>query len=247
MTYDSIHECSAKIYASGMVVIYKKHSYGERTEEQLKWQAVQKRSYRISKSKVKSACIRAWQTKNSNNMLFITFTFPFDPTEKEAADIWNRLLKNLKQNYHVKKYVWVKERQKNGRLHYHIIIDRDRVGVINLQKSYNSAINHVRPDVDCSSNSVRLGTRPIIRNINSVAKYLSKYISKSNDENGEFTTKAYGYSDNMKISREIDTEELVFLCEKFGYNLLYSDSFFEIFVVNIDYIRFPIDFYENTS
>lgn len=247
MTYDSIHECNVKLYASGMAVVYKKHAYGERTNEQLQWQSHRKRTYSISKIKVKSACVRAWQLKKSNNMLFLTFTFPFEPTEMEAANIWNRLLKNLKQNYNVKNYVWVKEFQKNGRIHYHLLIDRDRVGIQNLQRSYNSAITHVRPDVTISSNSVRLGNNPIVRSIYSVAKYLSKYISKSIKEQWDFETKAYGFSENLIISKDIDTDELIRLSNIYGYRTVFVDKFFEIYEINADLLWFPLDNFDNSS
>lgn len=244
MTYNHLDECFIRLYASGLIVIYQPHATGKRSQEQLSYQSKKKRKYTVNKSKVQSACIRCWQLKKSKNMLFLTYTFPFEPTEDEASKIWNLTLKNLKQNYNVKNYVWVKERQKSGRLHYHIILDRDRIGIINIQKSFNNHIHNVRCDVNISFNSVRLGKRPLIRSISAVAKYLCKYISKSH---GEFETKCYGYTTGLQISRIITTDELCELHEKFGTKTLLIDNFFELYRVNCDYIELKFDNYENSS
>src|SRR4030042_2017006 len=139
MNVESIHQTFSRLYRNGTIVIWKQDIRGRDTES-LTQIARHPRSYSISRTKIQSACIAAWVAKQSKFMLFITFTFPFDPTEKQASKIWDLTLNSLRNTYKIKSYVWVKEKQyKNlDRLHYHCIIDRNRVDICKLQESYNS-------------------------------------------------------------------------------------------------------------
>jgi hypothetical protein len=251
MQYNSIHECYARVYANGLVVFTKPHSLHERTDGDLQRQAKIKRTYTIHKSKVRSACVAAWKVKKSKYMLFLTFTFPCDVTEAEAADIWNRMLKNLKQNYKVNYYVWVKERQKIGRLHYHILVDRNRLDVQALQRSWNNAIRHVLNIHILYNNSVRLGGNPIVRSIESVSKYLSKYISKGelngDERSTDFEQKAYGFTDHLVISARIDTDIVEMWFEKYGVRHVHNDNFYDIFKINTNFLDLSSYISDNTS
>lgn len=58
---------------------------------------------------------------------FITLTLPSEQihTDNEIkSKCLNSLLIELKKYYHVKNYVWRAEKQKNGNLHFHIIVDK---------------------------------------------------------------------------------------------------------------------------
>lgn len=244
MIFNHLDEVNIRLYASGLVVMYKPHSFGKRSNDQLSLQAKQKRKFFINKSKVQSACVRAWQLKKTKNMLFLTYTFPFEPTEEEAAKIWDLTLKNLKQNYGINYYVWVKERQKNDRLHYHIIVDRNRIDIKSAQSSFNHHINNIRPDVAVSNNSLRLGNNPVIRSVSGVAKYLCKYISKGNIE---FERRAYGFTTGMQLSKIIDTEEFLDLDLRYDIRQVLFEKFFEIYVIKCDFIELNLDNYDNST
>jgi len=249
MEYQTIHECEAKLYQSGLIVLYKDFCRTIPDRKELKDYANRKRSYRINKNQVRSAAIRAFKLKKTQHMLFLTFTFPFEPTENEAARIWQNMLNNLKTNYHVKYYVWVKERQKSGRLHYHIIIDRNRIGIVAIQNAWNVAIRHHNSDIVCGNNSVRLGPRPVIQNIYKIANYLSKYIAKNNEQNrySEFDRKAYGFTENMIISTKIDTFILDKLRIKYGITSICRENYYEIHVLNKEFFEDSCDYFENSS
>ena len=182
MNVESVHQTWSRLYRNGAIIIWKQDRPG-RDIEAMREISKLPRQYRISKIKIQSACLAAWIAKKSKYMLFITFTFPFDPTEKQASKIWDLTLNSLRNTYKIKTYVWIKEKQpKNlNRLHYHIIVDCSYINIRHLQETYNAALEHVFPGCVKFNNSVRLGHRPIIRNVHTIKKYLSKYISK--DEN----------------------------------------------------------------
>jgi hypothetical protein len=236
----SIHECNCKLYRSGLLVVYKGKRAGRKKEELNRISKLE-RTYSINRTKVRSASLAAWQAKTSKYMLFITFTFPFEPSEEQAAKIWNNLLTNLRNHYEIKNYVWVKECQNSGRIHYHIIVDANRIDIKRLQNTWNRCINHINPDCDCGSNSVRLGNRPIIYNIKAISKYLSKYISKSDTRKAIFNRKAYGFSDSFILAKAITTETADELAEMFGIRLLCDGGFYELYVYGFDYFSWNFE------
>jgi hypothetical protein len=199
---ENVDDIKVAIYRSGMYVVYNSRKHGRETSE-LKKIANKKRYYSINRQKVRSASISLFQNKKSKNLLFLTYTFAFDVKESDASAIWQNHLDNLKKTFKVNNYVWVKEEQKhnNNRIHYHILIDRNRINIKNLQDSFNHSVRHICNDAAISNNSIRLGSNPIVSEINKVAKYLSKYIAKSEDN--VFESKAYGHSD-LEIKRTID-------------------------------------------
>ena len=227
MTYDSIHECSAKIYKNGLIVLYKNHT--GRSRDELIEAARQPRSYYIRKSEVVSASINLWMRKKYR-IYFITFTFAFEPDEKTASRIWTNYLKNLKLNYNVNNYVWVKERQKSGRIHYHILLDSPRNNIGKLQNSFNNIVKNYDDTLPVSNNSVRLGNSPVVFNIQQCSKYIAKYCVKSIEK--KFTQKAYGYTNEISdVCREIDTFELDKLALDYDVINVFSDDFFELFIL----------------
>jgi len=227
--FDSEYELNAKLYRDGLIVLYKKNI--GRKREELILEAQKERSYQIKRSQVRSALVNLWDNKaKGNRVMFLTFTFAYDPDEREASRIWTTFLKNFKLQYHVNNYVWVKEMQQSGRLHYHVIADLRRFSIQALQGSFNSAVKTVNPFGAVSLNSVRLGNNPIVRSLSAVSRYLSKYIAKGAEN--YFRQKAYGFTvDCGEFSREITIDELNVICNTFGRVYIYSDSFYSLWRV----------------
>jgi hypothetical protein len=225
MNVESIHQTWSRLYRNGAIIVWKQDRPGRSGDEMREIRKII-RSYSISKIKIQSACIAAWVVKSSKNMLFLTFTFPFNATEKQAAKIWDLMLNSFRNTYKVNTYVWIKERQTNGRLHYHCIVDRNWINIYHLQKSYNAALESVNPGCVKYNNSVRLGRNPIINNAQRVSKYLSKYISKSENS---YVTRAYGFTDNLKLYRNLDSSELEkMLSDKKKYVIVVDEPYFMI-------------------
>lgn len=211
---------NARLYMNGLAVTWGGKRPGQ-SSLYLKEKAQAKRHYAIKKTKVQSACLAAWKAKQSQYMLFITFTFPFDINETDAAKIWNLTLKSLKKTYNVKNYVWIKEKQpkNNDRLHYHLLIDTGHIRIKNLQETYNNAIRHIVPGSHVSYNSVRLGNRPVVTTVKAIKGYLSKYISKSDNK---FDQKASGWS-QLELYKNLTSAQLSLLVSRYRVSVTILD------------------------
>lgn len=208
MNLNAVDKLSVRLYRDGTGVLYFTQY---RKDNHVNPVQKAERKFGIKKTHVRSACLACWGRKKSKNMLFITFTFPYEPSEIEAKKIWKLLLDSLRNTYNIKNYVWVKERQKTGRLHYHVIVDSDRIGISKLQSTWNNHINNVNPRCAVSNNSVRLGNNPVIRTVKAVSCYLSKYISK--DVGEKYTQRAWGTSiEKESFYKEIDIGEILHSC-----------------------------------
>jgi hypothetical protein len=118
-----------------------------------------------------------------NKLVFLTITFPFDPTEREASTLFVKFMDNFKKTYKNENYVWVKEFQKNGRAHYHLVCDIPFFSIIKAQRTWNKIIKGMFPHIVCGNNSLRLPDkckwRSVIDNPVAVARYIAKYVTKS--------------------------------------------------------------------
>lgn len=135
-------------------------------------------------------------------LIFLTITFPFDATEREAAELFVSLLDNMKKTYKLKYYVWTKELTKAGRLHYHLLCDIPFFDIRRCQKTWNTIIKNMYPHIICTNNSLRLPDRNKWRRVvvdsAKVARYISKYITKPNSKNPLlFHRRAYQISKNL--------------------------------------------------
>jgi len=81
---------------------------------------------------------------------------------------------------------------------------------------------------------VRLGNNPIVKDINSVARYLSKYISK---EIKEFDTKAYGFTD-MTLYRIMDFNDFYDLVRQKKCWVYIDEPYLKIGVI-LNYFDIP--------
>jgi len=211
-----------RIYDSGIAVTYNsKRSSKKKNRENENNLKKTNRTYRINRNHVRSACCNLARNKSGTALLFITFTLPFDISDKDVSRIWKIVVSQLRNQYKVTGYVWVREYQKQGRIHYHIIIDKAYISIKKLQKTYNNAIHHITGIMPEYQNSVRLGANPRIYSVKRVKNYLSKYITKDckgkmnkdqlqkylalqamGIEDGVFLRKAYGYS-TMKFFKDV--------------------------------------------
>lgn len=121
---------------------------------------------------------------------FLTLTFSDHVTDaKEAQKRLNSLLSNvIKKRY--REYIGVLERQKTGRIHYHLLVVLDddiRTGIDFeqiYQKNYKSAPPSLRKEWSfwrMTAKKYRFGRTellPVKSNIEAMSKYVGKYISK---------------------------------------------------------------------
>ena len=87
-----------------------------------KKKTVQKKAYKLNKSKVRKRIIALCRLKQSYKFLaFYSISFPANAPDDVIYEIYNKWLTTCRQHHGLTTYVWVAERQKNGTLHFHIL------------------------------------------------------------------------------------------------------------------------------
>lgn len=125
-----------------------------------------------------------------NRMGFLTLTFADHVTcPKEAQRRLNSLISNVIKKRYLE-YVGVFERQKSGRIHYHLLVilkEGIRKGFSFMEianKNYRSANSFLRKEwaywreTSKSYGFGRTELMPVKSNVEAIAKYIGKYISK---------------------------------------------------------------------
>jgi len=145
------------------------------------------KEYKISNAQYNNIIAAAFKLARTaqGSINFYTFTFANDPSEKEANKAIEKFFKELLRKYNEKeiRYIWTKERQKNGKIHFHSLLDSGYIPVQCLQALWNRSILFGCGNVKLSNNSFRLppvANRKIFANkdIISIARYIGKYVSK---------------------------------------------------------------------
>ena len=175
-----------------------------------------------------SACIKM-KIKAKNGIVFFTATFPYDPTEEEAQKIFRNFLKNLKLNYHVETYIWVKERQKSARIHFHFLADIPFIRIERLQSCWNNCIKNIRPDIEISNNSLRLPNSRkfgnLVSDLSQLARYMGKYFSKS--RNVEYDYPAFAITKNLyPLSIDITEVQVLNLLRTYEHIVFTDNEFY---------------------
>lgn len=117
---------------------------------------------------------------------FITLTLSSE--QKHTDDqirkkLLHQLLVELKKNYNVENYVWKAEKQVNGNIHFHIVLDRF-IPHQQLRSRWNRIQNKLGY-IDAYKQKHKGKTNPnsvdihSLYNIKNVGSYLSKYMSKN--------------------------------------------------------------------
>lgn len=191
-----------KIWANGQAIQPKfnppktadigKFAFEERT---FKWSGKAKR-------KVQSkCCAMAFDTK----MLSVFFVTLTEKVNIESNKVISKYIENLKARKIMDQYVWVRERQKRGANHYHLLFTSklDRLDISVMQDAWNSA--QKSSGGEPSPNSFRLGERPKVMSIGAVSQYISKYMSKSDKKE---KLRLHGSSRGMQVAFEVPVDEV---------------------------------------
>lgn len=164
-------------------------------------------------------------------------------SDKELkAKLLEPFLKHLKYNYNVVNYFWKAESQKNGNIHFHILIDRyiDKIEVqkvwnrlqdkLNLLRDYKRKYNKENPP----STKIQLFTM----NEKGI-DYLIKYLTKENEYRkieGLQLRFSNAVSQLKKISQAIEQSEYINLIELLEKHSVWQhyDEYFMVF--KFDYL-----------
>lgn len=142
------------------------------------------------KRAIRSKVAAMWHNArtNGNSCVFYTLTSA-ESNKIESNLVVSKYLENVRRNQGVVAYVFVRERQKSGNNHWHIIaevIPKDGKKKRPLdykahRNAWNSALKNAgyKP----SGNSVRFGNKPVLMSYHGAVAYVTKYCTKNIKEN----------------------------------------------------------------
>jgi len=224
----------------GYIVNHKANgNYVERTETQIKNEKnLRNTKYNGYMSRHTSGYIRrqltAWLSsievynenykkkyeKTEAYITFITLTLPSDQVHDDnhiKRNILAPYIQKLKNNHNIKYYFWRSEAQKNGNIHFHLIIDK-YMHLKDVQRIWNETLdNYGYIDEFEKKHKHRNPPSTHIRrmdNLQNSINYVIKYVTKE----GEYRAingRIWGMSDELrnidifKTNDEIDTEVIL--------------------------------------
>jgi|SRR5688572_2273993 len=153
--------------------------------------------YHIDKTEVANR-IRSYvnQMRGEKMLYFWTITFPNTTSDDTAYILLNKWLTRLRTEQMIKEYLWIAERQENGTVHFHMVINH-RMDVKKANKYMRASIMHSinKGEIQYSRldamryNGVDIAkdrkTRRVINfakqnKQKSLTNYLTKYLTKNN-------------------------------------------------------------------
>jgi hypothetical protein len=134
--------------------------------------------------------------KGEKMLYFWTITFPLSTTDDTAYILLNKWLTRLRTEKMLKEYLWIAERQENGTIHFHMVINQ-KMNVQKANKYMRASIMHsinkgeiVYSRLDAMRyNGVDIAKDRKTRRVTNFAKgnkqrslanYLTKYVTKNN-------------------------------------------------------------------
>ena len=135
--------------------------------------------------------------------VFITLTLSGKQNHSDnyiKRELLGQFVKKMQRSYNVENYFWRAEKQKNGNIHFHILIDK-YISYKNLQKDWNH-IQEIKGYLDefkirFSHNSPNSVDVRSARNVTNFVDYALKYMIKNDDDN-KVDGRIWGMSDNLK-------------------------------------------------
>ena len=202
------------------------NSHGRNFSKKPSEQPKKVRQYIINKKEVTHR-IRGFvnQMSGEKMLYFWTVTLPPGTSDNIAFVLLNKWLTRLRQEKMIKEYLWISERQQNGTIHYHMVINR-KMNVQKANKFMRASIMHCINDgsiiydrnkatryngIDISKDRK---TRKVInfakqKRQKSLSNYLTKYVTKNN---ASFTHLAWHSSreySNLIIAIRFTSEEIL--------------------------------------
>jgi len=182
------------------------------------------KNYRIDKSEV-TARIRGYvnQMTGEKMLYFWTVSFPQGTPDDTAYILLNKWFTRLRKEKMLKEYLWIAERQKNGTIHFHIVINK-KMYVLKANRFMRACIMHSidQGEIKYSRNQAKnyngvdiAKDRKTKRVINfakqnkqkALTNYLTKYITKNDETFGHLAWhSSRGYS-NLITSVRFTHEE----------------------------------------
>lgn len=162
-----------------------------------------------------------WRTKANPNpdiskkIGFVTLTLPSTQIHSDnviKANCLNHFLIELSSKFGVKDYVWRAEKQKNGNIHFHILIDK-WIPYLSIRKIWNritDKLDYVKEFAKKHNHSNPNSTDVHnLKKVKNIYNYISKYCSKVNDSQaiqGRIWFASSSLSNISNLTTDIDCE-----------------------------------------
>ncbi|WP_422091312.1 rolling circle replication-associated protein [Tenacibaculum ovolyticum] len=127
---------------------------------------------------------KSLRNKSKQYLAFVTLTLPSKQVHSDTVirKCLVRYIENLQKTYGVKHYVWKAEPQKNGNIHFHLMVDRYLHYTVH-RKLWNKQIDKLGYlDAYCEKHGNRNPITEDVRGLKdkrSVSNYLLKYMTKA--------------------------------------------------------------------
>lgn len=182
--------------------------------------------------------------KTQQYLAFVTLTLPVKQfhSDKELRKAQTRYIENLQKTYNVKHYVWKAEAQKNGNIHFHLLIDRwidwtvhrklwnkqlDKLGYIDKYQEKHGDRNPNTIDV----HSLKKDKKG--RKMKNIGNYIIKYMTKREFGKRAIIGKIWGCANPTKkldYPRYAEGEtffyRIIELINKYDFKQVVCDEFF---------------------
>jgi hypothetical protein len=202
----------------------------------------------IATSHKKTVKERVYGKTISFQLAFITLTLPsiqIHTDHEITSQCLNQFLIELKKKFSVSRFVWRAEKQANGNIHYHIIVN-NFVPWNDLRNSWNRIVNKLgyvdrfqEKNGRKQPNSTDVHST---RKVRDLKNYLSKYMSKT-EEGREVEGRIWSCSHELSNAKgyysEIDSElqaELE-LIKKSGKVRVYQSDYFTVYNINFKSLK----------
>lgn len=143
-------------------------------------------AFRLNKNKVRNKILAYAHLRRSKKfMAFYSISFPLGLKDDDIRKIHNVCLTRIRKFRKSFTYIWIAERQKNGTLHFHMLTN-DYFNIRMINRYYAVAImNHIKKnnlsDINYDVTKYNGVDVKLVRSIESLSKYLTKYVTKNNE------------------------------------------------------------------
>lgn len=175
-----------KVHLSGVAIAYENYGAIKRTDNPFPAGRPQGSLYSQQKRAIADA-VEWMRLYGTNKPLFFVATSPGFIDPRLHSGKISKFTHNLRNNYGLKDYVWVRELTKNGCPHYHFVADMPTFpDPVAISRYWSGLFG------SDAKNSIRLGSKPNKEGVRKffvddvrASRYVSKYIGKGVDDGEE--------------------------------------------------------------
>jgi hypothetical protein len=152
------------------------------------------KKYYLNKKEVRNRIVALSNLKVScNNLIFWSVSFPLHFTDIQAIKVLNNVLTSLRKGKNWFQYVWIAERQKNGTIHFHFVVNQwFNVRIVNYKFACaieNELKKENKYDIKFNKDSYNGFDVKKVYNSAGISAYVTKYVTKQNES---FECRAWG-------------------------------------------------------